>query len=92
MIQVFTAIVFLLLFLIYILLRKNVQLKNEHLKKMKLLKDNINTLSLRQKELDDKLMINDYFDDRYKNDFKTIGSEIVSLQELFLDIISEKNK
>lgn len=90
MIQVFTAIVFLLLFLIYILLRKNVQLKNEHLKKMKLLKDNINTLSLRQKELDDKLMINDYFDDRYKNDFKTICSEIVSLQELFLDIISEK--
>ncbi|MES2864394.1 MAG: hypothetical protein V4666_09775 [Bacteroidota bacterium] len=68
----------------------NVQLKKEHLKNMKQLKANIYSLSLKQKELNDKLLISKHFDVSFKNDFKTIGAEIVSLQEFFLDIISEK--
>ena len=92
MIQAFTTTVLMLLFLIFIVLKKNVQLKKEHLKNVKQLKANIFSLSLKQKELNDKLIISKNFDASFKNDFKTIGEEIVSLQELFLDIISEKNK
>lgn len=90
MIQIFTIIVLLLLFLIYVVLKKNVQLKKQHLNKIKLLKDTMYSLNLKQKELNDKILISNYFDANFKNDFKTIGSEIVSLQEFFLDIISEK--
>lgn len=90
MIQIFSIIVLLLLFLIYVVLKKNVQLKKQHLNKIKLLKDTMYSLNLKQKELSDKIQISNYFDVSFKNDFKAIGSEIVSLQEFFLDIISEK--
>lgn len=86
----FITIILILLLLIFIVLKKNVQLKKEHLKNIKQFKANIYSLSLKQKELNDKLLISQPFDASFKNEFKTIGEEIISLQELFLNIISEK--
>lgn len=86
----FITIILILLLLIFIVLKKNVQLKKEHLKNIKQFKANIYSLSLKQKELNDKLLISQHFDASFKNEFKTIGEEIISLQELFLNIISEK--
>ena len=86
----FITIILILLLLIFIVLKKNVQLKKKHLKNIKQFKANIYTLSLKQKELNDKLLISQHFDASFKNEFKTIGEEIISLQELFLNIISEK--
>ena len=86
----FITILLILLLLIFIVLKKNVQLKKKHLKNIKQFKANIYSLSLKQKELNDKLLISQYFDASFKNEFKTIGEEIISLQELFLNIISEK--
>lgn len=86
----FITIILILLLLIFIVLKKNVQLKKKHLKNIKQFKANIYSLSLKQKELNDKLLISQHFDASFKNEFKTIGEEIISLQELFLNIISEK--
>lgn len=86
----FITIILILLLIIFIVLKKNVQLKKEHLKNIKQFKANIYSLSLKQKELNDKLLISQHFDASFKNEFKTIGEEIISLQELFLNIISEK--
>lgn len=86
----FITIILILLLLIFIVLKKNVQLKKEHLKNIKQFKANIYSLSLKQKELNDKLLISQHFDASFKNEFKTIGEKIISLQELFLNIISEK--
>ena len=86
----FITIILILLLLIFIVLKKNVQLKKKHLKNIKQFKANIYSFSLKQKELNDKLLISQHFDASFKNEFKTIGEEIISLQELFLNIISEK--
>ena len=86
----FITIILILLLLIFIVLKKNVLLKKKHLKNIKQFKANIYSLSLKQKELNDKLLISQHFDASFKNEFKTIGEEIISLQELFLNIISEK--
>jgi len=84
-------ILFLLLILISLLLFfNNVKLKRTHELKMEKLKNRIDSLHEKQKQLNDKVIINTEFNASYTKDMKAIGDEVVELQRVFLEIISEK--
>ncbi|SEP79886.1 hypothetical protein SAMN05444005_102325 [Flavobacterium urocaniciphilum] len=90
MIFTFAILIFLLFLWIYCLLKNNNQIRSEHYKKISELKATIYSLHLKEKQLNEKVLISKNFDVTFKNDFKLIGAEIVSLQEFFLKLISEK--
>lgn len=57
---------------------------------MKKLKQVINSLHDKQKKLNEKVIINSDFNASYSKDMKAIGDEVVELQRVFLEMISEK--
>ena len=89
---------YLLLFLILILLCfivflviNNSQIKGEHYKNMEKLHDIITSLHYKQKLLNDKVIISTDYSTNYSKDMKAIGDEVVELQKVFIDIISNRN-
>jgi hypothetical protein len=44
----------------------------------------------KQKKLNEKVIINSDFNASYSKDMKAIGDEVVELQRVFLEMISEK--
>jgi hypothetical protein len=48
----------------------------------------ISSLNYKQKQLNEKILISKEFTSSYSNEMKTIGEEIVCLQKVLLDIIS----
>ena len=84
-------IIFLFLTLISVVLYvSNIQLKKSHKLKMKKLKQVIYSLHDKQKKLNEKVIINSDFNASYSKDMKAIGDEVVELQRVFLEMISEK--
>ncbi|WP_374542849.1 hypothetical protein [Flavobacterium sp.] len=57
---------------------------------MKKLKQVIYSLHDKQKKLNEKVIINSDFNASYSKDMKAIGDEVVELQRVFLEMISEK--
>lgn len=45
----------------------------------------------KQRLLNDKVIINTDFNASYTKDMKALGDEVVELQRVFLELISEKN-
>lgn len=90
MILVFLVILIILLLVVRYLFLNTVQIKTEHQIKMSQLQATIVSLHQKQKDLNQKIQLSNNLDATIKNDFKTLGTEIVSLQEIFLHIISEK--
>jgi hypothetical protein len=88
---------FILLFLIFLLLSMityltitNSRIKLEHTRNMEKLQQLILSLNSNQKQLNEKVMISKEYDSNYQKDIKTIGDEVVELQKVFIDIISNK--
>jgi GTPase involved in cell partitioning and DNA repair len=83
-------IVFLLSIIIY-LFTSNSRIKEEHAKNIQKLQDLIQSLHYKQKLLNDKVIISNQYDTTYSKDMKALGDEVVELQKVFIDIISNRN-
>lgn len=70
---------------------QNIQLKKHHNKKILQLQDVLNELTSKNELLLNKVHITEKYKADYKADLKIIANEIVNLQKVFIDIISNKN-
>jgi hypothetical protein len=66
----------------------NVKKLDQHSQKLESLEAIISSLNYKQTQLNEKLLISKEFNSSYSNEMKVIGAEIVQLQKVFLDIIS----
>jgi hypothetical protein len=89
---------YLLLFLILILLSlivylfiSNSKIKGEHSKNMEKLHEIISSLHSKQQLLNNKVTISNEYSSNYSKDMRALGDEVVELQKVFIDIISNRN-
>lgn len=85
------VLIALLLFGMIYLFMQNRQLKKAHLENIEKLQGVISSLHQKQLKLNDKVSIASEYNSTYLNDMKTLGDNIVELQKVFVDIISNKN-
>ncbi len=83
-------IAILLIAMVYLLVQNN-QIKQTHHNNMEKLQGVIASLHQKQSILNDKVLIASEYDSTYLNDMKTLGDNIVELQKVFVEIISNKN-
>ena len=69
----------------------NYKIREEHAKNIQKLQEIIFSLHHKQKQLNEKVIISSEFSQNYSKDMKALGDEVVTLQKVFLDIISNKN-
>lgn len=86
-----TILLFLFLIAFLFILFKNIEIKEIHSLKMDKLHKIILSLHQQQEALNAKLLISNQHDVDYKKDVKALGEEIVALQKVFVEIISNKN-
>jgi hypothetical protein len=89
--------VYILLFVIVILLMivaflgfQNSKIRQQHHSNMEQLQGIISSLHQKQMLLKDKVTIATEYNANYSKDMKNIGDEVVELQKVFLEIISNK--
>jgi hypothetical protein len=83
-------LVFLIVFSAYLLFKNNT-IKNSHYNKIKKLENIVILLRDKQFQLNEKISILNDYNNNYKKDIKIIGDEMLELQKVFIDIISNKN-
>jgi hypothetical protein len=88
MIYILMSMILFLFFLVIYLLVNNVKKLDQHSQKLESLEAIISSLNYKQTQLNEKLLISKEFNSSYSNEMKVIGAEIVQLQKVFLDIIS----
>lgn len=91
MIYILLVFIFLLLSIIFYLFIQNNKIKEEHLNNMAKLQGIIRSLHSKQQLLNDKVLISAEYKSNYSRDMKALGDEVVELQKVFIDIISNKN-
>ena len=93
MMTLLIIILFLILIAFMYILFKNIEMKELHSEKMDKLQHIIFSLNHQQEALNNKLLISNLHNVDYKKDVKALGEEIVALQKVFIEIISnQKNK
>jgi hypothetical protein len=90
MIYILISILLSVILLVAYLFADNFKIKSQHAQKMEKLEAIISSLNYKQKQLNEKILISKEFTSSYSNEMKVIGAEIVQLQKVFLDIISNK--
>lgn len=91
MIYILLFLILLLLSMIFFLLTQNSKIKQEHLNNMNRLQELITSLNSKQQQLNEKVMISSEYKSSYSKDMKSLGDEVVKLQKVFIDIISNRN-
>lgn len=91
MIYILLILILLLLSVIFYLFIQNNKIKEEHLNNMSKLHGIISSLHSKQQLLNDKVIISNEYKTNYSKDMKALGDEVVELQKVFIDIISNKN-
>jgi len=91
MIYILSAIIILLLFLVIYLFVSNASIKEEHQCNMEKLEQIIASLHYKHQLLKERVIISDDFKSSYSNDMKALGDEVVELQKVFIEIISNGN-
>ena len=91
MTYLFLILIVVLLFTIVVLIYKNQSIKKLHSKNMEQLQTIINSLNQRQKLLNDKVFISDQYNLNHRIEMKNLGDDVVQLQKVFIEIISNKN-
>jgi uncharacterized protein (UPF0333 family) len=84
-------LVILLLVIIAYMYVSNSKLKNKHSKNMEALEEIIISLHTKQQLLNNKLTISNDYNENYRKDMKSLGDEVVELQKVFIEIISNRN-
>ena len=74
-----------------ILFFKNKSIKSSHDATILKLQEIINSLYQKQKQLNEKVLISDEYRSNYTKDMKSLGDEVVELQKVFINIITNKN-
>jgi uncharacterized protein YlxW (UPF0749 family) len=91
MIYILLILIVLLLSVIFYLFFQNTKIKEEHLNNMAKLHGIISSLHSKQQLLNDKVIISTEYKSNYSRDMKALGDEVVELQKVFVEIISNKN-
>lgn len=91
MIYILLILILLLISVIFYLFIQNNKIKEEHLKNMTKLQGIISSLHSKQQLLNDKVIISTEYKSNYSKDMKALGDEVVELQKVFIDIISNRN-
>lgn len=91
MIYILVLLILLLLMVIFYLFFQNNKIREAHLKNMSKLQEIISSLHTKQQLLNDKVLITTEYKSNYTRDMKALGDEVVELQKVFVEIISNKN-
>lgn len=91
MTYIFVFLIVILLSIIVYLYVNNTKIKDEHTKNIQQLQEIILSLHNKQKLLNDKVIISNEYGNTYSKDMKALGDEVVELQKVFIDIISNRN-
>lgn len=91
MIYILLLFILLLLSVIFYLFILNNKIREAHLKNMAKLQEIISSLHTKQQLLNDKVVISTEYKSNYTRDMKALGDEVVELQKVFVEIISNKN-
>lgn len=87
----FVFIIVILLALVYFLNIQNNKIKEQHLQKMATLQQLVDSLHQTNAQLQNKLAIATIQDENYQLNAKKLSEEIIQLQKVFLELISNKN-
>lgn len=91
MVYILLSLILFLVLMILFLITRNSKIKQEHLENMNRLEAIIASLNLKQQQLNEKVMISAEYKSNYSKDMKSLGDEVVKLQKVFIDIISNQN-
>lgn len=91
MIYILIFLIIVLLFVIIYLFINNSNIKDEHAKNMDKLHQMITSLHSKQQMLNAQVIISDDYKLNYSKDMKALGDEVVELQKVFIEIISNQN-
>ena len=80
----------LLATIIYLFIDNN-KIRDEHAQNIQRLQEIIFSLHHKQKMLNEKVIISNEYSSNYSKDMKSLGDEVVKLQKVFIDIISNRN-
>lgn len=69
----------------------NKMIRDEHAQNIQRLQEIIFSLHHKQKMLNEKVIISNEYSSNYSKDMKALGDEVVELQKVFIDIISNRN-
>ncbi len=91
MIYILLILILVLLSVIFYLFIQNNKIKDEHLNNIAQLQGIISSLHAKQQQLKEKVVISTEYKLNYSKDMKALGDEVVELQKVFIDIISNTN-
>lgn len=91
MIYILILLILFLLTVVFYLFIQNNKIRETHLKNMTKLQEIISSLHTKQQLLNDKVVISTEYKSNYNRDMKALGDEVVELQKVFVEIISNKN-
>ncbi len=91
MIYILLILILVLLSVIFYLFIQNNKIKEEHLNNIAQLQGIISSLHAKQQQLKEKVVISTEYKLNYSKDMKALGDEVVELQKVFIDIISNTN-
>lgn len=91
MIYILILLILFLLTVVFYLFVQNNKIRETHLKNMTKLQEIISSLHTKQQLLNDKVVISTEYKSNYNRDMKALGDEVVELQKVFVEIISNKN-
>lgn len=90
MIFILVLLILALLATIIYLFIENKKIRVKHAHNIQILKEIIYSLHHKQKMLNEKVLISNEYSSNYSKDMKSLGDEVVKLQKVFIDIISNR--
>jgi hypothetical protein len=91
MIYILVILISILLITIIFLFIDNKKIRVKHAQNIQKLQGIIFSLHRKQKMLNEKVIISNEYSSNYSKDMKSLGDEVVELQKVFIDIISNRN-
>jgi hypothetical protein len=91
MIYILVILISILLITIIFLFIDNKKIRVKHAQNIQKLQEIILSLHRKQKMLNEKVIISNEYSSNYSKDMKSLGDEVVELQKVFIDIISNRN-
>ena len=91
MIYIIVLLILTMLATIIFLFLENKKIRDVHALNIKKLQEIIHSLHHKQKTLNEKVIISNEYNSNYSKDMKSLGDEVVKLQKVFIDIISNRN-
>lgn len=91
MIYILVILILMLLAIIIYLFINNNKIRHEHAQNIQRLQEIIFSLHRKQKMLNEKVIISNEYSSNYSKDMKSLGDEVLELQKVFIDIISNRN-